>query len=83
MHVGERAIAAYQDTPPDMEPRVSTNDAEPIDDNGMLSRFQCGRSLAPAQPNLQSPLLPALLYESSQAEMVSLLTANFGTSVGR
>ena len=44
--------------------RVAQHAAELIDVNGILSHFHSGPSLAPAQVNLQSPLLPALAEKS-------------------
>ena len=57
---GSSAVAARRDTPPDTGTRVAQHDAEPIDVNWMASRFQSRPSLAPAQMNLQPPLLSAL-----------------------
>ncbi len=68
MHVDKGAVAAHQDPPPDRGTRGAQHDAEPIDVNGMLSRFQSGPNRAPAPLNRQPPLLIALLCDPTDAE---------------
>jgi hypothetical protein len=66
MQVDEGAITAHQHPLPNIETRIAKHDAELIDAKGMVSRFHRGLSLAPAQMNLQPPLLPALLNRRSR-----------------